>query len=123
MHSYFDNLVLLIVSFVIGGLFAHTWQPHDSSSKRILLQSASSTQELSIDQNSIHIIKSTKGNSKIEIKNGSARFVNSDCAQKICIQHGWLSHLQPVIACVPNSLSIQMISANNFDKTLDAFSF
>lgn len=127
MHSYFDHLVLLTVSFAIGTLFAYTWQ-HADDDKTLLIQSAVGAQEINLNLNGIYPVKGTLGNSDIEIKNRTARFASSDCAHKICMQRGWLNNWQPIIACVPNAISIQIsniASSQNVlsEHTLDAYSY
>jgi hypothetical protein len=49
------------------------------------------------------------GASRIEIRNGRARFISSPCRGKVCIHSGWLEHTGELTACLPNRVSIQLL--------------
>jgi hypothetical protein len=123
MHSYTDLLILLFVSFAIGCLFSSTWSSTNAHEHKLVVQSAGSTQKINLQQNGIYTIDSLLGSSEIEVKNSSARFIKSECNNKICIQNGWLSTIRPIIACIPNGVSIQMNATTKSRMTFDAFAF
>ena len=111
------------MSFSIGSLFAATWTANGSQQEHLLIQTPESTQIFKLDKAHKHLIKTPNGMTEIELKSSSARFIHSNCKNKICIQSGWLSAYRPVIACVPNQISIQLIKPTTNHNRLDAFIF
>ena len=51
----------------------------------------------------------------IEIGNGHAAFVSSDCPDKVCIHSGKLSVAGQVAACVPNKISLTIEGQGDID--------
>jgi hypothetical protein len=60
------------------------------------------------------------GRTRIEIRNGQARIIESPCRQKLCILEGWLQHAGETAACVPNEVGVSLVAANS---RLDAVNF
>lgn len=60
------------------------------------------------------------GRTRIEIRNGQARIIESPCRQKLCILEGWLQHAGETAACVPNKVGVSLVSASS---NLDAVNF
>jgi len=58
------------------------------------------------------------GPSTIEIKDGKAAFIESSCANKICIKMGWISKPGQFAACLPNGILIT-IKGNNTSEVDD----
>lgn len=48
-------------------------------------------------------------------EDGSIRFEESDCPDKVCINTGKLKHIGSTAACLPNKLILKVVSANNTD--------
>lgn len=42
----------------------------------------------------------------VEVREGSARFVQVDCPDHICEQTGWIGPLAPTAVCMPNRMSL-----------------
>ena len=120
MHTRVDFIVLLAASFLIGGLFALTWKNSDPDT--LLVTTPTGNQNFTLEQTRQITIKGRQGTSTIEIKNNLARFIDSKCSNKICVQQGHLDALHPVIACIPNGVSIQFGSAKKTNN-IDAFAF
>lgn len=120
MHTRVDFIVLLTASFLIGSLFAMTWKNSDLDT--LLVTTPTGNQNFTLEQSRQITIKGRQGISTIEIKNNSARFIDSKCANKICVGQGHLDVLHPVVACIPNGVSIQFGNAKN-PHNLDAFAF
>lgn len=60
------------------------------------------------------------GPSIIEIRDGAARFVTSPCQGKLCIHSGWLRDGGDVTACLPNRISLAVVST---DPRFDSIAF
>ena len=50
------------------------------------------------------------GDSILEVKNGRIRFIASPCTQKICIQQGWIKRGGASATCLPNRVSVTILS-------------
>ena len=72
--------------------------------RRIDLSDTTYTEQLEISGQYTNII---------EIKDGTASFVYSDCPDKDCIKTGRLSKNHTFAACLPNRVSISIISSEN----------
>ena len=120
MHTRVDFIVLLASSFLIGSLFAMTWK--NSDSETLLVTTPTGNQNFTLENPRQITVKGRLGTSTLEIKNHRARFIDSKCSNKICVQQGHLDSIHPVIACVPNGVSIQFGNATK-PYNLDAFAF
>ncbi len=49
-----------------------------------------------------------EGVSKIEIKDGKARFLDSPCPNKTCVETGWIEESDEWAACLPNRIFIRI---------------
>lgn len=56
----------------------------------------------------------------IEVKSGKVRISKSDCHDKICEKTGFISSPMQTIVCLPNRISVRMITgSNNTDSNID----
>ena len=51
----------------------------------------------------------------IEIKNGRARIVESNCPGKQCVKTGWLSQPGQIAVCAPHKLKVVIEGKSNVD--------
>jgi hypothetical protein len=65
-------------------------------------------------------LRGRRGPFTIEVRGGRARFLDSDCPQKLCVRAGWLSRAGESSACVPNGASLTLIGD---DRDYDALTF
>lgn len=120
MHTRLDLSLLILTSFILGLIFAMTWDNENNSSLRV--QSDLNLQVLSLNKDAFYIINSSKGQVEIEIKNVRARIKTASCNNKICVKHGWLNSFKPMAACIPNEISAQLSSVYS-KQPFDAISF
>lgn len=50
---------------------------------------------------------------RFEIKDHAIAFIESDCPDKVCIHSGFLSRQGQMAACLPNRVSIRIVSAED----------
>ena len=50
------------------------------------------------------------GNSIVEIQDGKVRFSHSPCNNKVCILSGWHQSSGDHIVCLPNKISVSLLS-------------
>lgn len=51
----------------------------------------------------------------IEVGQGRARVVNSDCPEQICVKTGWISRAGQTIVCVPNRTVFRLLGKEGPD--------
>jgi hypothetical protein len=66
------------------------------------------------------VVRGRRGLSTIEVRDGRARFLDSDCPQKLCVRAGWLARAGETAACVPNGVSLTLVGD---DPAYDALTF
>lgn len=49
------------------------------------------------------------GTSRVQIKNGRARFVEGPCRHLLCVRQGWLDRRGQVAVCLPNRVAIEVL--------------
>lgn len=52
---------------------------------------------------------------KIEIRDGKARIIESNCKEKLCIKRGWISNVGEYSACLPNQVFIIIKGRSELD--------
>lgn len=71
--------------------------------------------DYSLFENKTITVKGDLGEVKIEIKNGKARIIESNCKEKLCIKRGWISIIGEYSACLPNRVFIIIKGRSNID--------
>jgi hypothetical protein len=68
-------------------------------------------------QKQLLTIKGRLGDSQIEIESAAARFLHAPCADKYCLQAGWLTRPYQSALCLPNAVGILLLPAKErFDS-------
>lgn len=63
-----------------------------------------------VDLGKDRIIAFLDGQMSLEVKNGRARVLNTDCPHHICKNMGWIKYNGETIVCVPNHVLIEIKS-------------
>ena len=75
---------------------------------------------LALDRDARLELRGRRGPFTIEVRDGRARFLDSDCPQKLCVRVGWLERAGESSACVPNGASLTLVGD---DPAYDALTF
>jgi hypothetical protein len=105
-----DWLILLFSLVLIPLSWSMTKHQQDSSSAIEISVSDKQTTTYSIKKDQKIKIAGDIGESIIEIDDGKVRFSSSPCSAKICILSGWHQHSGDHIVCLPNKLSVSLLS-------------
>jgi hypothetical protein len=65
-------------------------------------------------------IQGELGTSEIQIRDHRVRFTRSPCEAKLCIASGWHEHAGETVACLPNRVSVSIVSS---DSVYDAINY
>jgi len=117
-----DILILLAsLAFIIYLFNQHWFSANTNSAEFVSIQVANQPAQIYpvLSQQYIKVV-GYKGESKIEIKQGKARFIHSHCFSQQCVLHGWITQSGETIACLPNKISISLIGRNS---EFDALNF
>ncbi len=117
-----DSIVLILCILFTLALYQHFWfkeqQPEPAA--YLVIHTANTTQSIALPQQRTISISGALGTSLLQIDQQQVRFLSSPCHNKLCIAHGWIKHTGEVNACVPNKISIQLLTQN---RTFDSINY
>ncbi|MCX7668387.1 MAG: NusG domain II-containing protein [Atribacterota bacterium] len=108
-----DIFPLIAIGIVFGFLLVFKYFPisEDSSSYKLLIESAEGKKELTVAmdaQETLHL-HGPLGETTVMVKNGKVWVVFSPCPDKTCVKMGKIPDNTDFIACVPNRVVIRMV--------------
>ena len=105
-----DWLILLFSMLLIPLSWSMTiQQPGISSAVEIRVADKPPATYSIMENQKIHVAGEL-GDSIIVINNGKVRFTHSPCRGKVCILSGWHQHSGDHLVCLPNRVSISLLS-------------
>ena len=107
-----DWLLLVIVLSCLPLLYARLWHSGGPANWLEVQTGDGPGQIIDLTPDRQLDIAGPLGNSRIEINDGKARFLDSPCRGKVCIHAGWLEQAGETVACLPNRISIQLIGGH-----------
>lgn len=116
---YGDYLVVLLGLMLVLHLFKSLWHA-EHAAKLQIRQGDQVFATLSLDQDRVVEIAGPLGMSRIEIKQGKARFLSSPCSNQYCVHQGWLHHSGQAAICLPNRISLELLGAQ---KSYDSLNY
>lgn len=116
--------VLAAVLFAAAIVFSFFMIKNASGEKKNLIISACGNEYVySLEKNGRYEIKGLIGTSVIIVENGTARFEDSPCPNKTCVQSGGISEPGLWAACLPNDVFIRVESKSEDGAKADAVAF
>jgi len=104
-----DWLVFLMSVVVVIYLFQNLWITQAASQLNIR-QGNELVGTYDLNQTKEIHLHGRIGDSIIQIEQGKVRFKQSPCNNQYCLHQGWLSRAGQVAICIPNQVSLQLIS-------------
>lgn len=105
-------LIFLLIPFFI---FTISYFYFNSNKKYLSVLDKEKEKDYSLFENRIIIAKGENSDVKIEINNGKARIIESNCKEKLCIKKGWISNIGEYSACLPNRVFIVIKGRGDID--------
>lgn len=71
--------------------------------------------KIPISENREIAVKGPLGHSKIEVKDGKVRMLDSPCPLKLCVKEGYIEKPNDMIVCLPNKVIIRIMGEEQLD--------
>lgn len=107
----FIIILVIIVTAIIASIIYKTININDGKLYAEIRINGNVNYKVDISENRTITFKE-KPNVKFEIKDSKICFSESDCKDKICIKSGFLGTKGQSAACLPNKISLRIISEN-----------
>ena len=104
-----DVVVIIAALFLLGYLYNALWGPTSLGTTATILINGKAWKKFSLKQDQIIDVRGKVGTSRIQVKDGLIRFVDSPCNTKQCILQGWLKYAGELAVCLPNRISVQVV--------------
>lgn len=104
---------LLILLFVFGFIFIR----HYTKKANIVLVEVNGEEVMrtKLSKDRRFSVDGLIGKTEIEISNNRVRVVDSPCNKKLCVRSGWIWRPYETIVCLPNRVTISLISQSRSD--------
>ena len=117
----FDIAFVLIFLIVIFLSFFNLFSRKNEKAAELFVQTPNEKFVYSLSKDGIYKFKGLLGESSIQVENGKAKFIDSPCENKNCIQSGEISTHGQWAACLPNGIFIN-IGGKSKENSFDAVS-
>lgn len=105
-------IIYFLIPFLLFSIFYFSL---DTNNKTLLVIDKNGEKEYSLFQKRVLVCEGKIGIVKIEIDNGRARVIESNCKDKLCIKKGWISNIGEYSICLPNEVFIIIKGRGNID--------
>lgn len=103
-----DFIILVLVLSGLPFVYQIFWQQTGAAEYADIFVDTSHQHQLHLTADQVSSIQGVLGVSKLEIKQGQIRFIDSPCKGKVCIKQGWIKSNGELAACLPNKVAIQL---------------
>lgn len=115
-----DSVVLIFAFVLLPYLYFTFWGNTTAGQQARILVGGKEFAVVSLLENRRLEIPGSLGVSKLEVRAGKIRFLDSPCRNKQCVHSGWLAVSNDIAVCLPNRISVQIIGR---DARFDAINF
>jgi hypothetical protein len=115
-----DVLVFVSALILLGFLYSNYWRDAYFGNQAAIMVAGKHWLNVDLFQNQWIEVPGALGVSKIQVEDGKIRFVQSPCYTKQCIHQGWISQGGELAVCLPNKVSVQVLSV---DPRFDSINF
>lgn len=110
-----DLIFAAIVLAAAGALFAvRALKPHSALlAAQLIYGSENTVLDIPLDEDKTYDVDTGYLTVHIEVADGAARFVNSQCPDHICEGYGWLDQEDQSATCLPARAVLTIVPAGN----------
>lgn len=107
--KYPTKVDLLVIIILIAVCIYPVLVKNDSAeNKKLFLLINQKQYRIPFKDGKIDLNNKYNVNMVLEIKGQKARFIKSDCPDKLCIKYGWVNNCGEMAVCVPNKTALQL---------------
>lgn len=116
-----SDIIIIISIIIIASIFYFINTKFINSEKNIKAEITINNEKkyiVDLNEDKIFYLNENQ-NIMFEIKNKKIRFESSDCPDKICVKTGFIGKKGQSAVCLPNKVSIKIISDNKTNNDID----
>ena len=111
-----DFFLILSVLIIIGVWISFSFFKNQGKGEKIVIYLDNKVyKEIPIDATEDITIKTDAGFNKIKIHDKGVEVVDASCPDKVCVKTGFIDKANKNIVCIPNKVSIKIISNEKND--------
>jgi hypothetical protein len=107
-----DWIIVAAAMALLPVLYGLLWSPAAPADTVEVRVADREVARIQLDHDQRLEIQGLLGPSEIEVRDGRVRFLHSPCDGKTCVLSGWHVHGGDIAACLPNRVSLQVVSRN-----------
>ena len=115
-----DWLVLLLALVLLLSFYGLYWRSGVFGAQAAIYVNGKFWSKINLYQSQVIEVPGKLGISHLLVEKGRVRFVDSPCTGKQCIYQGWINKGGESATCLPNGVSVQVLSA---DPRYDSINF
>jgi hypothetical protein len=106
---------IILYSLIPLLIFSIFYISTETKNKNLIIIDLNGEKEYNIYQKKLIHCQGKLGKVLVEIDNGRARIIESNCKDKLCIKKGWISNVGEYSICLPNEVFVIIIGKGNLD--------
>jgi hypothetical protein len=115
-----DSVVVALAALLVGGTWASLWRDEGPAETARITSPGQETLVLGLARDATVEVGGRLGQSRLELRDGRVRFVDSPCVNRLCVHAGWLWRTGHVAACLPNGVVVEITGGM---REFDAISY
>ena len=115
-----DAVVVALAALLVGAAWAALWRDSGPAQYAQVSAPGAPAQRLELARDTTLDVQGRRGASRLEVRDGRVRFVDSPCVGRLCVHAGWLARSGQVAACLPNGVVVEVMGG---DREFDALTF
>ena len=117
-----DYPILLLAAAVVAA--SAVWSAADRNGTAMVeIRASGETYLMPLSSDGRLVVEGPVGETVVEIHDGTAYVVDSDCRDRLCVSMGGISKAPGWIACLPNRVFVTITGGSDAENEADAVAF
>ncbi|MFR9070710.1 NusG domain II-containing protein [Paraclostridium tenue] len=108
-------LILLVLVVIVAALAFNYFKQSNEGDKIVIYVDNKVYKEIPINKKEELTIKTENGYNKIKVHDGGVEVSEASCPDDICVKTGFIKKSNQSIVCIPNKVSIKIVSNEKND--------
>lgn len=104
-----DVLVLMLAAGLVGMSYGAFWTARSEGRVAVISVNHRIVEQISITAPDDLDVEGVIGTSRLRVREGGIRFIDSPCPGRYCVHTGWLTSTGQVAACLPNGVVVEVL--------------